>query len=65
VVSGNVHIKSHCFIGVNATLRNSIVISEQTLIGAGAVIMKNTKPKGVYLPARAELFPKDSDHIEL
>jgi sugar O-acyltransferase (sialic acid O-acetyltransferase NeuD family) len=65
VVSGNVHVKSHCFIGVNATLRNSIVIAEQTLIGAGAVIMKNTQPKGVYLPPRAELFSKDSDHIEL
>jgi sugar O-acyltransferase (sialic acid O-acetyltransferase NeuD family) len=65
VVSGNVHVKSYCFIGVNATLRNSIVIAEQTLIGAGAVIMKNTKPKGVYLPARAELFAKDSDQIEL
>lgn len=65
VVSGNVHIKSYCFIGVNATLRNSIVVAEQTLIGAGAVIMKNTKPKGVYLPTRAELFDKDSDHVDL
>jgi len=65
VVSGNVHVKSYCFIGVNATLRNSIVVAEQTLVGAGAVIMKNTKAKGVYLPARAELFPKDSDHVEL
>lgn len=65
VISGNVRVKSYCFIGVNATLRNSIVIAEQTLIGAGSVIMKNTKPKGVYLPARAELFSKDSDHVEL
>jgi sugar O-acyltransferase (sialic acid O-acetyltransferase NeuD family) len=65
VVSGNCHIKPYCFIGVNATLRNSIVVAEQTLIGAGAVIMKNTQPKGVYLPARAELFAKDSDQIEL
>ena len=65
VVSGNVHVKSYCFIGVNATLRNSIVVAEQTLIGAGAVVMKNTKPKGVYLPARADLFAKDSDQVEL
>lgn len=65
VVSGNVHVKSYCFIGVNATLRNSIVVAEQTLIGAGAVIMKNTKAKGVYMPARAELFAKDSDHVDL
>ena len=64
VVSGHVHIHPYCFIGVNATLRNSIEIAPETLIGAGAVIMKNTEPKGVYLPQRAELFKKKSDEIE-
>lgn len=65
VVSGHVRIRPYCFIGVNATLRNSIEVAEQTLIGAGAVVMKSTVPKGVYLPKRAELFEKDSDHIDL
>lgn len=65
VVSGTVHIHPYCFIGVNATLRNSIEIAPETLIGAGAIIMKNTEPKGVYLPQRAELFKKKSDEIEL
>jgi sugar O-acyltransferase (sialic acid O-acetyltransferase NeuD family) len=65
VVSGHVHIHPYCFIGVNATLRNSIEIAPETLIGAGAIIMKNTEPKGVYLPQRAELFKKKSDEIEL
>jgi sugar O-acyltransferase (sialic acid O-acetyltransferase NeuD family) len=65
VVSGHVHIHPYCFIGVNATLRNSIEIAPETLIGAGAIIMKNTEPKGVYLPQRAELFNKKSDEIEL
>ncbi len=65
VVSGHVEVGSHCFIGVNATLRNSIRIAPMTLIGAGAVIMKDTKAKGVYLPQRAELFSKASDEIEL
>jgi len=65
VVSGHVHIHPYCFIGVNATLRNSIEIAPETLIGAGAIIMKNTEPKGVYLPQRAELFTKKSDEIEL
>jgi len=64
VVSGNVHIHPYCFIGVNATLRNSIVVAPQTLIGAGAVIMKNTVEKGVYLPARAELFSKNRDEVQ-
>lgn len=65
VVSGYVHIGPSCFIGVNATLRNSIKIAPETLIGAGAVIMKDTVEKGVYLPPRAELFKKRSDEIEL
>ncbi|HEV8136272.1 MAG TPA: acetyltransferase [Pyrinomonadaceae bacterium] len=65
VVSGYVRIGNNCFIGVNATLRNSITIAPETLIGAGAVIMKDTVPKGVYLPQRAELFNKTSDEIEL
>lgn len=63
VVSGHVRVKSYCFIGVNATLRNSVTIGEQTLIGAGAAVMKDTRPKGVYLGPRAELFAKDSDQI--
>lgn len=65
VVSGYVHIGKNCFIGVNATLRNSITIAPETLIGAGAVIMKDTVEKGVYLPQRAELSSKKSDEIEL
>lgn len=65
VVSGHVHIKQYCFIGVNATLRNSITIAPETLIGAGAIIMKDTIEKGVYMPQRAELFKKRSDQIEL
>jgi sugar O-acyltransferase (sialic acid O-acetyltransferase NeuD family) len=65
VVSGNVRVGTRSFIGVNATLRNSITIGPQTLIGAGAIIMKDTKPKEVYLPERAKLFQKSSDEIEL
>src|SRR6266849_4020894 len=65
VVSGYVRIREYCFIGVNATLRNSITIAPETLIGAGAIIMKDTEEKGVYLPLRAELFSKKSDEIEL
>jgi sugar O-acyltransferase (sialic acid O-acetyltransferase NeuD family) len=65
VVSGHVRIGSHSFVGVNATLRNSITIAPATLVGAGAVIMKDTKPKGVYLPERASLFSRSSDEIDL
>lgn len=65
VVSGNVRIRNNCFIGVNATLRNSITIAPETLIGGGAIIMKDTVEQGVYLPERARLFEKKSSEIEL
>lgn len=65
VVSGHVHIHPYCFIGVNATLRNSITIARETLIGAGAIIMKDTVEQGVYLPERSKLFHKKSSEIEL
>lgn len=65
VVSGRVHIGPYCFLGVNATLRNNIRLAAETLVGAGAVVMKDTVEKGVYLPPRAELFAKKSDEIEI
>jgi sugar O-acyltransferase (sialic acid O-acetyltransferase NeuD family) len=65
VVSGHVHVHKYCFIGVNATLRNSITIAPETLVGAGAIIMKDTVEKGVYLPQRAQLYKTKSDEIKL
>jgi len=65
VVSGNVRINKYCFIGVNATLRNSITIARETLIGAGAIIMKNTVEKGVYVPEKTGLLNTKSDRIKL
>ena len=65
VVSGYVHIQPYCFIGVNATLRNSITIAAETLVGAGAVIMKDTVAQGVYIQPQAKLIAQKSDEIEL
>jgi sugar O-acyltransferase (sialic acid O-acetyltransferase NeuD family) len=51
VVSG--HVRSGgVFVGVNATLRNSITIAEFTLIGAGALVMKDGTPSVYWAPAQ-------------
>ena len=42
-----------------------ITLAPETLVGAGAVIIKDTTPKGVYLPERAKRFEKLSDEIDL
>jgi sugar O-acyltransferase (sialic acid O-acetyltransferase NeuD family) len=65
VVSGHVHIHPYCFIGVNATLRNSITVSRESLIGAGSVIMKDTVEKGVYISNHTRPSGKKSDEIDI
>jgi sugar O-acyltransferase (sialic acid O-acetyltransferase NeuD family) len=65
VISGHVQVGASCFLGVNATLRNGIAIGDRTVIGAGALIMKDTPPGSVFLGARASRFAKDSDQVDL
>jgi sugar O-acyltransferase (sialic acid O-acetyltransferase NeuD family) len=65
VISGFVNVKRNCFLGVNSTIRDAITIAPETLIGAGAIIMKDTVEKGVYLPPRSVLFEKKSDEIKI
>jgi sugar O-acyltransferase (sialic acid O-acetyltransferase NeuD family) len=65
VVSGRVRVRSYSFIGVNVTIRNAITIAPHSLLGAGAIIMKDTVEHGVYVPNRTELFPKKSSDIKL
>jgi sugar O-acyltransferase (sialic acid O-acetyltransferase NeuD family) len=65
VISGHVRIGDHCFLGVNATLRNSITLAPATLVGAGAILMKDTAPAEVYVPERTAVFGRTSDKIKL
>ena len=65
VISGHVTVGAYSFIGVNATLRNSITIGDATLIGAGSVVMKDTRPRSVYVPDRTKVFSKTSDAVDL
>lgn len=63
VISGHCHVKKNSFLGVNATLRDGITIGEYNIIGANALIMKNTSDNDVYVPEKTKLFPKRSDQI--
>ncbi len=49
VVSGGVVIGEACFIGVNVTLRDHISIGAKSVIGAGALILGDVAPGGVYI----------------
>lgn len=65
VVSGHCRIGRNSFLGVNATLRNGLTLGPETLIGAGALVMKDTAERGVYVPARTDKSERTSDQIRL
>lgn len=65
VISGHCHVKSNCFLGVNSTLAHKVTLEKETLLGAGAIISKNTSEKGVYVAPRTIKIEKSSDKIKL
>ncbi len=64
VVSGHCEIKSNCFMGVNSTLHNNITLKKGTLVGAGAIISKNTIENGVYIAPKSGIFKLNSGQIK-
>jgi sugar O-acyltransferase (sialic acid O-acetyltransferase NeuD family) len=60
VVSGNVTIGNSSFVGVNATFRDGITVAPKCVIGAAAVIMKDTVEGGVYSVRGTEPIEKKS-----
>lgn len=64
VVSGRVTIGPYCFIGVNATIRDNITIGESSVIGAGALILRDTQDKSVYIGQEAKFSPVSSDKLK-
>jgi sugar O-acyltransferase (sialic acid O-acetyltransferase NeuD family) len=64
VILGSVTIEPYCFIGANSTIKDGdITIGRETIIGAGALITKDTKEKSVYFGKPAELIPKSSTEL--
>ena len=64
VVSGAVDIGNNCFLGVNCTIRDNIKIARYCLIGAGAVILKSTKEKELYIGPRSLAADINTDELK-
>lgn len=64
VVSGSCKIGDNCFLGVNSTLHDSLNIGPENLIGAGAVVARDTREREVFVPSATKAFPKTSDQLE-
>jgi sugar O-acyltransferase (sialic acid O-acetyltransferase NeuD family) len=54
VISGFCKIGRFCFLGVNSSFADNLTVAEDCVVGAGAVVVKDTEPRGVYVgnPAR-------------
>lgn len=65
VISGHCDIGSNCFIGVNATIGHKVTIGEECIIGAGAIIVKSTEPRSVYVAPRSIKIEKLSSEVDL
>ncbi|MFA6956065.1 MAG: acetyltransferase [Thermoanaerobaculia bacterium] len=52
VISGHCEIEPFCFLGVNSTIAHWIRVGQESLIGAGVTITKDTAPGGVWVPAQ-------------
>jgi sugar O-acyltransferase (sialic acid O-acetyltransferase NeuD family) len=58
-ISGNVHIGARCWLGTGAAINQGksitkLVIGEDTIIGSGAVVVKDCEPNAVYVGAPAK-----------
>ena len=63
VVSGFTKVGHNSFLGVNATLRDAITIAPETLVGAGATVMKDTVEKAKADDPKTLRADKRSDEI--
>jgi sugar O-acyltransferase (sialic acid O-acetyltransferase NeuD family) len=62
-LSGRVTLEAHCFLGANSAVRDGVTVGEASVIGANAVVLRNTKPRDVYVSPRAERLPLTSDKL--
>jgi sugar O-acyltransferase (sialic acid O-acetyltransferase NeuD family) len=60
VISGYCEIGASCFLGVNSCLGNNLTVGHDSVIGAGAVIVRDVPPEGVYVGNPAKPLAKSS-----
>lgn len=65
VVCGRVMVEPYCYLGVNSTIRDGITIKERCVIGAGALVMRDTKESQVYVGLPGKLSSVASDSVEI
>jgi sugar O-acyltransferase (sialic acid O-acetyltransferase NeuD family) len=60
VISGYCEIGENCFIGVNATFNDNVNVAPDNVIGAGALVTRDTEPGRIYVGSPARALPDKS-----
>jgi sugar O-acyltransferase (sialic acid O-acetyltransferase NeuD family) len=60
VISGFCTIGNGSFLGVNSTFGDGLTVGRDCVIGAGAVVVKDTEPRKVYVGNPAKPLDRDS-----
>lgn len=66
VISGGVRVGESCFFGVNSSCRENIEIAAGSVIGAGATVLRSTKPHQLLMapePKTLQLKPGQEDFL--
>lgn len=61
VVSGQAKVFHNTFLGVNSTVVNAVTVGEFNVVGAAALVTRDTKPYSVHLARSAEPFRYSSE----
>ena len=64
-ISGGSIIGPYTFLGINSTIRNDVKIGKGCVIGAGALILRDTGEYEVYRGFEGEFLPKKSFEINI
>lgn len=57
VISGFCTVGRCSYLGVNATVGDNVRIAEDTVLGAGSLLLRDTEPGGVYIGSPARRLP--------
>jgi len=63
MLGGFCTIKRNTFIGLSTVVRDKTTVDEYNILGAGAIILKNTKKRSSYLTTSTPLTPDPNNYI--
>jgi sugar O-acyltransferase (sialic acid O-acetyltransferase NeuD family) len=59
VLSGNCIVNEFCWLGVNSSIRDHVVLEKNSLIGMGSVVLKSTCENQTYIGNPADVLRKN------